>query len=227
MSHGYGSGLKAVLFDLDGTLIDTAPEFVQVVQQLRAEHALPPLAPELISANVSNGARALVTLALGLQPQDPAFEAQGLRLLEIYSGVLGSCARPYPGVVELLIELGENHIQWGICTNKPSAFALPLMEMLNLRPALGSLVCADQVSKPKPDPEALYLNCSQLGCAPHQVVFVGDHVRDIEAGRNAGMQTIAAGYGYIEADDDPATWSAGAIASSAHEIAPLLNQLIF
>lgn len=225
MSRTYAPGLKAVLFDLDGTLIDTAPEFVQVVQQLRAEHGLGPLPEDLISANVSNGARALVSLALNLQPEDPAFEAQRLRLLEIYSGVLGSCARPYPGVAELLAELGESHIKWGICTNKPSAFALPLMAMLDLQPAIGSLVCADQVSNPKPDPESLYLNCSELECAPHQVVFVGDHVRDIEAGRNAGMHTIAASYGYIEDDDDPARWGASAIAASAAEIGRLLNQL--
>ena len=226
MSGNYPVELKAVLFDLDGTLIDTAPEFVQVVQQLRAEHGLEPLSADIISANVSNGARALVTLALDLQPEDAAFEQQRLRLLDIYSEILGSCAQPYPGIAELLADLGDNNIQWGICTNKPSAFAIPLMASINL-PTMGSLVCADQVSRAKPDPEALYLNCEHLKCLPQQVVFVGDHVRDIEAGRNAGMQTIAAGYGYIEAHDDASTWGADVIAASANEIAPLLKQFNF
>jgi len=222
----YPAELKAVLFDLDGTLIDTAPEFVLVVQQLRAEHGLAPLPAAIISANVSNGARALVTLALDLQHEDAAFESQRLRLLDIYREVLGSYAKPYPGIAELLADLGENNIQWGICTNKPSAFAIPLMATINL-PAMGSLVCADQVSSAKPDPEALYLNCEHLNCLPQQVVFVGDHVRDIEAGRNAGMQTIAASYGYIEADDDAAAWGASVIAASADQIAPLLKQFSF
>ena len=140
--------------------------------------------------------------------------------------MLGPCAQPYPGIAELLADLGENNIQWGICTNKPSAFAIPLMATINL-PAMGSLVCADQVSSAKPDPEALYLNCKHLNCQPQHAVFVGDHVRDIQAGRNAGMQTIAASYGYIEAHDDAAAWGANVIAASADEIAPLLKQFNF
>jgi 2-phosphoglycolate phosphatase len=200
--------LRAVIFDLDGTLIDTASEFVVVVQALRAEHDLPPLPEARIRASVSNGATALVKLALEIDDNAPEFEPRRQRLLELYSEVLGTSARPYPGIAELLSALEAQGIRWGIATNKPRPYTLPLLERLELRPAAGSVVCPEDVSQRKPHPESLYLNCRQLGCSPASAIYVGDHRRDIEAGRRAGMHTIAALYGYIEADDDPASWGA-------------------
>ncbi len=200
--------LEAVIFDLDGTLVDTASEFVVVVQTLRAEHDLPPLPEALIRASVSNGARALVTLALDLPESAPDFETRRLRLLELYGEVLGSTARVYPGIPALLEAFAERGIAWGIATNKPRAYTAPLLERLNLQPAAGSVVCPDDVRERKPHPESLYLNCRQLGCRPAGTVYVGDHRRDIQAGRRAGMATVAALYGYIEADDDPSSWGA-------------------
>lgn len=214
--------LRAVLFDLDGTLVDTASEFVIVVQALRAEHDLPPLDPARIAASVSNGARALVTLALGTVETDSVFEAQRLRLLALYSEVLGSSAQPYPGIVALLAALAERGIAWGVSTNKPRAFAAPLMERLAIQPTLGSLVCPDDVRERKPHPEALLLNCAELGCKPEQAIYVGDHQRDIEAGRRAGMYTVAALYGYIEPDDDPSQWGADASVSCSRDLMPLI-----
>jgi phosphoglycolate phosphatase len=210
--------LKAVIFDLDGTLIDTADDFVVVVQALRAEHGREPMDEDLIRSMVSNGARALVSLALDLEETDPRFEVQRLRLLEIYSGVLGDSARPYPGIEELLTELDASGVSWGISTNKPRAYTEPLLQRLSIQPSPGSVVCPDDVSHRKPHPESLYLNCKQMGCAPHEAIYVGDHLRDIEAGRRAGMYTIAAAYGYIEAGDDPAGWNADAIVRCATEL---------
>ena len=214
--------LRAVLFDLDGTLVDTADEFVVVVQALRAEHGRPQMDPQRIRASVSNGARALVSLALDLPEESPDHEPQRLRLLELYSEILGSAARPYPGITELLQELEQRGVSWGIATNKPRAYTEPLLQRLAMRPAAGSVVCPDDVSERKPHPESLLRNCDELGCSPAQAIYVGDHVRDIEAGRRAGMYTIAAGYGYIEPGDDPGSWGADAYAGHSSELAGLI-----
>jgi 2-phosphoglycolate phosphatase len=200
--------LRAVIFDLDGTLVDTATEFVIIVQTLRAEHGLEPMNPERIRASVSNGARRLVTLGLDLPEEAEGFETQRLRLLELYSEVLGTVAKPYPGITDLLAELKQRNIGWGIATNKPRYLTEPLLERLDIRPQPGSVVCPDDVSERKPHPESLLLNCRQLNCTPDQAIFVGDHLRDIEAGKRAGMYTIAAIYGYIEPGDNPHSWGA-------------------
>jgi N-acetyl-D-muramate 6-phosphate phosphatase len=209
--------LKAVLFDLDGTLVDTADEFVIVVQTLRAEHDLGEMDPVRIRASVSNGARALVALGLGIDPAEDIFESKRLRLLELYSEVLGSAAQPYPGINELLAELDNRGIHWGVATNKPRAYAEPLLARIDLPPCI-SLVCPDDVKDRKPHPESLYRNCRDLECAPHEAIYIGDHLRDIEAGKRAGMYTIAAAYGYIEPDDDAASWGADALVSDSRQL---------
>ncbi|MEM6581544.1 MAG: HAD-IA family hydrolase [Pseudomonadota bacterium] len=198
----------AVIFDLDGTLVDTAAEFVLIVQTLRAEHGLPPMDAQRIRASVSNGARSLVALGLKLEEGSEEFEKQRLRLLDLYSEVIGTVARPYEGISELLEELETMGIAWGIATNKPRYLTEALLQHLAIEPAPGSVVCPEDVKARKPDPESLFRNCHELNTQPQQSIFVGDHMRDIEAGRRAGMHTIAALYGYIEPDDDPQTWGA-------------------
>jgi 2-phosphoglycolate phosphatase len=213
--------LKAVLFDLDGTLVDTADEFVPVVQALRAEHGRTAMDPQRIRATVSNGARALVSLGLDIEEDAPQFESQRLRLLELYSEILGTLATPYPGIIPLLSQLKSRDIVWGISTNKPRAYTEPLLQKLNIQPPPGSVVCPDDIVERKPHPESLYRNCRDLECAPHEAIYIGDHRRDIEAGKRAGMYTIAATYGYIEPGDDPNDWQADAYADSSsglHEL---------
>ncbi|MFN2328125.1 MAG: HAD family hydrolase [Chromatocurvus sp.] len=219
MNHP-GDTLRAVILDLDGTLVDTADDFVPVVQTLRAENALPPLPAAAIRNTVSNGARALVTLALDLREGNDHFEYWLDRLLTLYAGILGTHSRLFPGVQALLDALGDAGIAWGIATNKPSRFTLPLLQRLALHPAPASVVCADQVSRGKPDPECLLRNSQELGCSPAQAIYIGDHLRDIEAGRSAGMYTIAATYGYIADSDKPDLWGADARADSGHDLAP-------
>ncbi len=224
--------LKAVLFDLDGTLVDTADEFVVVVQALRAEHGLDEMSPQRIRASVSNGARALVALGLGIDESAPEFESKRLRLLELYAGVLGSAAQPYPGIAELLEQFEQRGIRWGVATNKPRAYAEPLLQALGMLPGgerrdstlppCASLVCPDDVRDRKPHPESLYRNCREIDCSPHHAIYVGDHRRDIEAGRRAGMYTVAAAYGYIEAGDDPAAWGADALVDESTGLHALL-----
>jgi phosphoglycolate phosphatase len=208
----------AVIFDLDGTLIDTAAEFIVVVQALRAEHQRPPMDPDRIRASVSSGARALVALALDMDESHPDFEDKRLRLLALYSEVLGTEANLYPGIQALLETLLARDIPWGIATNKPRAYTEPLLERLALSPAPGSVTCPDDVSERKPHPEALFLNCQQLQCEAANSIYVGDHERDIEAGRRAGMYTIAATYGYIEPGDNPADWGADASVACSTEL---------
>lgn len=214
--------LRAVLFDLDGTLVDTADEFVPAVQALRAEHGLAPMAPARIRASVSNGARALVSLGLDMQDTHADFEQRRQRLLELYSEVLGSAARLYPGIGDLLRRLDNAGVSWGISTNKPRPFTEPLLQRLAIEPAPGSVVCPEDVAERKPHPETLYRNCRDLGCAPFEAIYIGDHLRDIEAGRRAGMYTIAAAYGYIEDGDDPDIWGACARADSSDNLASLI-----
>ncbi len=113
-------------------------------------------------------------------------------------------------------------ISWGVSINKPSYLTLPLLEAIALAPAPSSVVCPDHVSQAKPHPEPLLLNCSQLDCNPVEMIYIGDHARDIEAGRNAGIYTIAAAYGYLQQGDDPGDWGADEIAGSGHELANLI-----
>ncbi len=214
--------LRAVIFDLDGTLVDTADEFIPVVQRLRAEHGLDAMDPERIRASVSNGARALVSLGLDMHEETPEFESKRLRLLDLYSQVLGTLASPYPGIASLLAHLQDRGIAWGISTNKPRAYTEPLLARLNIQPPPGSVVCPDDISNRKPHPESLYRNCHDLQCAPHEAIYIGDHLRDIEAGRLAGMYTIAAAYGYIEPNDDPRRWGANAHAKHSHDLLELI-----
>jgi phosphoglycolate phosphatase len=214
--------LKAVIFDLDGTLVDTADEFVVVVQALRAEHGRGAMDPQRVRASVSNGARALVSLALDMGEEETGFEQQRLRLLELYSEVLGTVARPYPGIVQLITTLEQRGVRWGIATNKPRAYTDPLLHRLDMRPQPGSVVCPDDVTERKPHPESLLRNCRDLNCTPAEAIYVGDHLRDIEAGRRAGMYTIAAAYGYIEPGDDPYGWGADAHADHSTDLHSLI-----
>ncbi len=218
----FPKSLAAVLFDLDGTLIDTAEEFVVVVQELRAEHGLGAMDANLIRANVSNGARALVRLSLGLAEDSPELDAKWQRLLDLYSQVIGTSATLYPGVEELLLAFERHGIAWGISTNKPRAYTEPLLAKMQIHPTPGSVVCPDDVTDRKPHPESLYRNCRELDCAPSACVYIGDHQRDIEAGRRAGMYTIAAAYGYIEAHDDPVDWGANTTVSDSRDLYTVL-----
>ncbi len=215
-----GAELRAVLFDLDGTLVDTADDFIPTVQELRREHELPPLAEDLIRRQVSNGSRALVQLALNLSEGAPGFTEQRQRLLDLYGAVLGEHASLYPGMDELLARCEANNIAWGIVTNKPRAYTVPLLASLSLHPAC--TFCPDDVQHPKPHPESLERSCAVLHCLPSQSIYVGDHARDIEAGRRAGMYTVAAAYGYLELDDEADRWGADAIAQRSEDLAHLL-----
>ena len=197
-----------VLFDLDGTLLDTAPEFAVVVNRLRAEHGLPALPYAPIRATVSDGARALTRLALSIDEQHERFEPARLRLLALYNDGLGDHTEAFPGTLEVLAHLARRGLPWGVVTNKPSTLAAPLMARMAFAPREAVLVCPDTAGVAKPDPRPLLLACEQLDVAPARTLYVGDHRRDIDAARAAGMPSVAAAWGYIHEDDPAHAWGA-------------------
>jgi phosphoglycolate phosphatase len=215
--------LQAVLFDLDGTLLDTAPDFAVVVNQLRQRHGQPALDYAPIRATVSHGARALVKLALQVQEHEPAFESLRQELLALYSQHLAVNTTTFPGIDDLLDWLDQEALPWGIVTNKPRLYAEPILRALKLDQRCHTLICPDDVSRTKPDPEPLQLACQQLRCHTGNAIYLGDHRRDIEAGQNAGMPTVAATYGYIDASDPAQHWQADYYIDHADQIRPLLE----
>ncbi|WP_426416591.1 HAD family hydrolase [Aestuariirhabdus sp. LZHN29] len=217
--------LGCVLFDLDGTLLDTAPDFVLVLNQLLEEQQRPALAEPLIRATVSNGARALVTLGFDLTADEAGFEPLRERLLELYEARLGEQTLPFDGIDRLLESLEQRNIPWGVVTNKPSRYTLPLLEKLGYLSRCATVVCPDQVRHSKPHPEPMLLACQQAASTPATTIYVGDHERDIQAGHNAGMATIAALYGYLEADLDWRQWNATHQVFHAAEILDWFEQL--
>jgi len=214
---------SAVLFDLDGTLIDTAPDFIRCLNLLRQQHELAPLPAEHIRRSVSNGARAMIRVGFGLEPEHPDYLEKHTAFLDLYEAGVAIETTLFEGMDELLLDLERRSIPWGIVTNKPARFALPLIDALGLAERCATLICPDHVAERKPHPEPLFLACREIGAEPKQAIYVGDHERDIEAGRNAGMRTIAVRYGYIEQPESVDLWQADIIVDTVSDLAKLLQ----
>lgn len=217
------SDIDAVLFDLDGTLVDTAQDFVGVLNYQRKRHALAPLDSQIIRDTVSDGARALTRLAFGGEPGEEAFEQKRLELLDLYFDKVGDEACLFEGMEEVLQHLELNQVLWGIVTNKPKKFTLKLLDKLNLNDRCAVTICPDDVTKAKPDPEALILASSIIQSAPHRTLYVGDHERDIIAGKAANMPTVAAKYGYIMQPNDADNWAADSIIEAPNHLLHLIR----
>ncbi len=225
MTELNGTEYNAVFFDLDGTLVDTAPDMVAVLQQLQQEHGFDPVAYELGRSYVSNGAIGLLTLGF----PGTEFEFGGdmhQQYLERYSEMICVESRVFEGLDELLDQLDDLACPWGIVTNKPEQLTRPLLTALGLAERSVSTISGDTLSVRKPDPAPLLLACDVAGVDPANCIYVGDAERDIQAGRRAGTATIAAGFGYITAEDDPREWDADVIASSAEELAQIVLKAV-
>lgn len=218
------TSIKAVVFDLDGTLVDTAPDFVRVLNTLRAEEDLPPLDAQSIRNTVSEGARALVTLGFGLTEGQPEFEPLKERLLDLYSRHLAEDSALFDGMTEVLEFIRDQQLAWGIATNKPDVYATPLVAGLGLTP--DCLICPDHVQQRKPHPESLHLAAEMLNCQPQEIIYVGDHARDIECGRRADCPTIAAAYGYIPEHENINHWQATHRVEHASEIIDIIRSYL-
>ena len=212
-----------MLFDLDGTLIDTAPDFIRCLNQLRQQHGMPALPAEQIRRSVSNGARAMIRVGFGLEPEHEGYPEKHTAFLDLYELGVAVETTLFPGMDVLLSSLESRGIPWGIVTNKPARFAVPLIEALDLAQRCAALICPDHVAERKPHPESLLLACRQIQVEPIKSVYVGDHERDIEAGRNAGMHTIAVRYGYIEQPETVDLWQADRIADTVSDLTKLLQ----
>lgn len=219
------SAKAAVFFDLDGTLLDTADDFVLTLETLCERHGVAPPSATDIRNTVSDGARALVKLAFACEQDSPGFEPLRNELLDIYEQLLGQQTQLFDGIQDALHILEESAIAWGVVTNKPRRFAEPLMQRMNIQPESAVLVCPDDVVHTKPHPEPLYLAAKEVGARPASCVYVGDHIRDIEAGRNAGMKTIAAAYGYVGDRSEAEAWNADHTIDHGQELQTIIRDL--
>jgi len=201
----------AVLFDLDGTLIDSAPDLAGACNDMRVERGLGPMPYEQLRAMVGSGARGMVGAGFGVAPDQPDYLDLRDEFLRRYEARMTQETRVFADVLPLLARLAEERIAWGIVTNKATRFAEPLVAALGLAEVAGTLVCGDTTAYSKPHPEPLLEAARRLGVTPGACVYVGDDKRDVDAGRAAGMRTIVAAWGYLGAGDPPAAWAADAI----------------
>jgi phosphoglycolate phosphatase len=213
---------EAVFFDLDGTLADTAPDLGGALNQLLAEHGRPALELASFRPHVSAGTRGMLWVGFGLAPGDPGYAELQTRFLDHYSARLCQGTRLFEGMAELLDQLERQGIAWGIVTNKPQRFTLPLVAALGLQERAAAVVSGDSTPRPKPAPDALLLACSLAGVSPGGTLYVGDDLRDIAAARAAGMGAIAAAYGYLGDGPVIADWGADQVIQAPMELLDLL-----
>ncbi|MCI3944591.1 phosphoglycolate phosphatase [Pseudomonas syringae] len=218
--------LRAVLFDMDGTLLDTAPDFIAIAQAMLADRDLPAVPDKLIRDEISGGARAMVAAAFALSPDAPPFEALRVEFLERYQRDCATHSKLFDGMDELLADIEKAGLIWGVVTNKPVRFAEPIMQQLGLAERSAVLICPDHVTHSKPHPEPMILACKMLDLDPASVLFVGDDLRDIESGRDAGTKTAAVRYGYIHPDDNPDHWGADVVVDHPLELRKVLDSAL-
>ena len=210
--------LKTVLFDLDGTLADTAPDLADALNAVLSMNGKTPLPFEQIRPVVSHGGIALVRLGFGIEPDHPDFESLRQQLLEIYANGIANKTQLFPGMDELLSSIETAGMNWGVVTNKPTWLTVPLLDALKLTHRATSIVSGDTLAERKPHPSPLLYACEQAGSHSMECIYVGDAERDIVAGHRAGMKTVVALFGYIGRDDRPETWGADALLESPQHI---------
>lgn len=214
--------IKGVLFDLDGTLVDTAVDLAYALNQVLIENQQSALPFERIRPMVSLGGAALIKLGFAKLEQQFDMEKLRRRFVEIYRENISTHSQLFPELENCLDELEQKNIPWGIVTNKPGWLSEPLLQQLQLDKRCQSLVCGDTLKVKKPHPEPLFYACSEIAQKPQECVYIGDAKRDIEAGNAAKMMTIIAEYGYIEPGEDVQLWQADKIFSSPGQLKEFL-----
>ena len=214
---------RTILFDLDGTLLDTAPDLADALNTVLVENQRSPLPLDDIRPVVSHGGIALVELGFKLSRTDPAFEPLRQRLLEVYRENVSRRTQPFPGITELLGSIEQRGLNWGIVTNKPGWLTEPLLKDLDLFNRAACVVSGDTLDERKPHPAPM-LHASKLANSrPEQCVYIGDAQRDIEAGNNAGMQTPVALFGYLQEEDEPRSWNASSMIEQPQDLLAWLD----
>ncbi len=217
-------GLQAILFDLDGTLVDTAPDIADALNHTLAANNRPRLPFATIRPKVSLGAAAMLELAFAIRQSDPEFDRLRQQFLQCYQDNLAVHSAPFPGMDRVLKRITANDMKWGIVTNKPGWLTGPLLTALGLDKRTPCIVSGDTLTVCKPDPAPLLHACQLLQCDPAKTLYVGDAERDIQAGRGAGMKTLVAAYGYLGADDKPLEWGADGIINRPTQVLDWLDQ---
>ncbi|MGH8529217.1 MAG: HAD family hydrolase [Nevskiales bacterium] len=210
--------IKCVLFDLDGTLVDTAPDLGFALNQVMLERGLEPLPAATIRPFASTGTRGLVKIGFGFGPEHADYPAIRDRFLSIYRANVARESKPFPGIPQLIAQLALRGLKWGVVTNKGREFTNRLIGSLDWPAPPAAIACADEVARGKPDPASLLLACERAGLIPAACVYVGDAARDMEAARRAGMPSIGVTYGYAELDSPPESWGADQLVNSPLEI---------
>lgn len=215
--------VQAVLFDLDGTLIDSAPDLGAAADQLRIDRGLPSLPLELYRPVAGAGARGMLGVAFGMTPEHRDFPAMREEFFSAYERRLTVLTRTFDGIPALIDGLRARGLAWGVVTNKQMRFTGPLIRQMPLFASAGTVVGGDSTPHPKPHPAPLLEAARQLGLAPERCLYVGDDERDMLAGRAAGMPTVAATYGYLGVSGDTLAWEADARIDSPLALLDLLK----
>lgn len=206
--------LEAVLFDLDGTLADTAPDMALTVNTMLSKRGKKTVSVEKVRPHVSHGARGMLIAAFGIGTDHPGFAAMREEFLQVYSGNLCIDTTLFPGMAELLDELEARDIGWGVVTNKFERLARPVLAGLGLEERAAVIVGGDTCARPKPFPDPLLHAAATMQVEPAKTLYVGDDERDVRAARAAGMPVVVAGYGYLGDGPPPTLWGADAIVDS-------------
>jgi len=214
-----------ILFDLDGTLVDTAPDLGFALNLQRERHGLAHLSMNVIRPFASHGSKGLLKIGFDLTPEDDVFEEMRVEYLNLYDQVFTRSPVLFEGMGDLLENLQQKGIKWGVVTNKPRRFAAPLIESMQLTTSMTCLICGDDAVLPKPAPDTLFMACEQSLVKPEHCLYVGDAERDIEAGNAAGMKTVVAMWGYIDTNDMPTTWGADFTIKHPSELIALMASL--
>ena len=215
---------RAILFDLDGTLADTAPDLAAAVNWLRTERGLAPTPYAVLRPTASAGARGMIGAAFGLAPGDEGYEELRLQWFDRYQDHMAVHSSLFGGVAELLLGIEQAGMAWGVVTNKPARFTDPLIPQIGLSHA-GCVVSGDTTARAKPHPDPLLEGARRLGIAPEHCWYVGDDKRDIEAGQAAGMVTVACNWGYCGAIE-PSTWGADYLLDTPADLLQTLRSVV-
>ncbi|MBE0622052.1 MAG: HAD-IA family hydrolase [Burkholderiales bacterium] len=209
---------RAVLFDLDGTLADTAPDLARALNRVRAAQGLAPMPLETTRSYTSSGARGLLKVGFGLNPEDEGYEALKLQFLEFYTAEICIDTRLFDGMAELLAQLDQDRLPWGVVTNKAERYTLPLLHGLRLGERAACVVGGDTTGRLKPHPDPLLHAAAMLNLPPADCLYIGDDLRDVQAARAAGMRVLAAKYGYLGDGGAIESWQADAIIEHPREV---------
>ncbi len=210
--------LACVLFDLDGTLVDTAPDLIACLNKAFQQHGFATVAPTAVRPYISYGAAAMIKDCLGDRVSAAEQAALLDTMLDLYQNNIAEHSLFFSGITETLAAIEARGLKWGVVTNKRERFTLPLMAALQLADRAACIVSGDTTAYPKPHTEPMLEACRRAAVQPWQCVYVGDANHDIIAGKNAQMKTLAAVYGYLKPDDRPETWGADALINTPHEL---------